>query len=92
MLVESGLITEERLKQALIDQKKAGLKLGQFLTRLGIVSEQQIIEMLSKQLKIAKYHPDISVGHRLTRFISYEVAQKYQLRASEKEDSDHCDG
>lgn len=80
MLVESGLITEERLKQALIDQKKAGLKLGQFLTRLGIVSEQQIIEMLSKQLKIAKYHPDAyPLDIELTRFISYEVAQKYQL-------------
>jgi len=40
MLIEAGLLTEEKLKQALVDQKKAGLKLGQYLTRQGIVNEQ----------------------------------------------------
>ncbi|MEE9912498.1 MAG: Flp pilus assembly complex ATPase component TadA [Deltaproteobacteria bacterium] len=80
MLVENGLISEDRLKQALIDQKKAGLKLGQFLTRLGIVSEQQIIDMLSQQLKIAKYHPDhYPLDIELIRFIPIEVAQKCQI-------------
>jgi len=80
MLVENGLINEERLKQALIDQKKAGLKLGQFLTRLGIVSEHQIIDMLSQQLKISKYHPDLyPLDMELVRYIPIEVAQKYQL-------------
>jgi type IV pilus assembly protein PilB len=80
MLVENGLITEDRLKQALIDQKKAGLKLGQFLTRLGVVSEQQIIDMLSRQLKISKYHPDLyPLDIELVRYIPIEIAQKYQI-------------
>lgn len=80
MLVESNLIGEDRLKQALIDQKKAGLKLGQFLTRQGIVSEQQIIDLLSKQLKIAKYHPDsYPLDIDLIRLIPIEVAQKYSV-------------
>ena len=80
MLVENGLIDEDRLKQALIDQKKAGLKLGQFLTRQGIVSEQQIIDMLSQQLKIAKYHPDhYPLDIDLIRYVPIEVAQKYQV-------------
>lgn len=80
MLVEDGLITEDRLKQALIDQKKAGLKLGQFLTRMGTVSEQQIIDLLSRQLKIAKYHPDqYPLDIDLTRYIAIEIAQKYQI-------------
>jgi len=80
MLVENNLIGEDRLKQALIDQKKAGLKLGQFLTRQGIVSEQQIIDMLSQQLKIAKYHPDnYPLAVELASFIPIEVAQKYQV-------------
>lgn len=57
MLVENRLITEDRLKQALIEQKKAGLKLGQYLTRLGIVSEPQIIDLLSFQLKMANIIP-----------------------------------
>ena len=80
MLVENGLITEDRLKQVLIDQKKAGLKLGQFLTRLGIVNEQQIIDMLSRQLKIAKYLPDqYPLDIELIQYIPIEVAQKYQI-------------
>lgn len=80
MLVENGLITEDRLKQVLIDQKKAGLKLGQFLTRLGIVNEQQIMDMLSRQLKIARYHPDqYPIDIELIRYIPIEAAQKYQI-------------
>src|SRR5512145_2818910 len=80
MLVEDGLITEDRLKQALIDQKKAGLKLGQFLTRLGTVSEQQIIDMLSRPLKIAKYHPDhYPLDIHLVHYISIEIEQKSQI-------------
>jgi type IV pilus assembly protein PilB len=80
MLVENNLITEDRLKQALNDQKKAGLKLGQFLTRQGIVSEQQIIDLLSQQLKLAKYHPDsYPLDIELTRYIPIEIAQKYQV-------------
>jgi type IV pilus assembly protein PilB len=39
MLVENGLLTEEQLTKSLVDQKKAGLKLGQYLTRQGIVNE-----------------------------------------------------
>lgn len=85
MLIENGLITEDRLKQALIDQKKAGLKLGQFLTRQGIVNEQHIIDMLSRQLKIAKYHPDHYPLHiELIRIIPIEVAQKYQIAPLQK--------
>ncbi|MDP2854092.1 MAG: GspE/PulE family protein [Smithellaceae bacterium] len=80
MLVENGLITEDLLQQALIDQRKAGLKLGQYLTRQGIVNEQQIIDMLSQQLKIAKYHPDdYPLDIELIRYIPIEIAQKYQI-------------
>ena len=59
MLIENGLITEDRLKQALIDQKKAGLKLGQFLTRQGIVNEQHIIDMLSGNSRLPNIIPII---------------------------------
>jgi type IV pilus assembly protein PilB len=80
MLVENGLITEEKLQQALIEQKKAGLKLGQYLTRQSIVNEQQIIDLLSRQLQIPKYHPEnypLDIG--LVRLIPIETAQKYQI-------------
>ena len=85
MLVESGLLTETRLQQALIEQKKAGLKLGQFLTREGIVNEQQIIDMISQQLKIQKYRPDdFPLDVDLVRLIPFDVAQKFQIAPLKK--------
>ena len=80
MLVESKIISEEKLQQALIEQKKSGLKLGQYLTRQSIVNEQQIIDVLSQQLKIEKYHPEnFPLDIALMRLIPIEIAQKYQI-------------
>ncbi len=85
MLVEGELLTEEKLKQALIDQKKAGLKLGQYLTRQGIVNEQQIIDLLSQQLNIQKYHPDnFPLDVSLVHYIPIEIAQKSQVAPLKK--------
>ena len=80
MLVENGLMTEEQLTKSLVEQKKAGLKLGQYVTRQGIVNEQSIIDLLSRQLKIQRYHPDnYPLDVDLVRNIPIDVAQKYQL-------------
>ena len=85
MLIDSGFLTEEKLKEALLEQKKAGLKLGQFLTRLGIVNEQQIIDLLSRQLNLQQYHPDdYPLDMDLIRLIPIEVAQKYQIAPLKK--------
>jgi type IV pilus assembly protein PilB len=65
MLVESRLLTEEQLKHALAEHRKAGLKLGQYISR---------------QLKIAKYHPDnYPIDVSLARLIPIETAQKFQV-------------
>jgi type IV pilus assembly protein PilB len=58
MLVEAGLLTTEQLKKALLEHKKAGAKLGEYLVREGIVRETQIAEVISRQLNIEQYHPD----------------------------------
>ena len=80
LLIESKLLTEEQLKQALAEQKKAGLKLGQYIIRKGLLNENQIVDMLSKQLKIEKYHPDkYALDMDLARLIPFETAQKMQV-------------
>ncbi len=79
MLVEAGLMTDEQLKQAVIDHKRNNMKLGQFLVREGIVGGSQIADLISRQLKIEKYHPDnypIDMG--LIDTLPLEMAQKYQ--------------
>ncbi len=85
MLLENRIITEEKLQQALIEQKKAGLKLGQYLVRQSVVNEQQIIDLLSRQLRIQKYHPDnFPLDMSLIRQIPIETAQKYQIAPLKK--------
>jgi type IV pilus assembly protein PilB len=85
MLVENDLLTQEQLTKSLADQKKAGLKLGQYLTRQGIVNEQAVIDLLSKQLKIKRYHPDdFPLDIDLIRTIPIDVAQKYQIAPLKK--------
>ncbi len=80
MLVESKLLTEEQLKQALAEQKKAGLRLGQYLNRQGIVSDNMIVDVLSKQLKIEKYRPDLyPIDMSLSQMIPFETAQKFMI-------------
>jgi len=80
MLVEGGLLSEEKLKKALLDQKQAGLKLGQFLVREGIVSESQIVTLLSRQLNLEIYQPKkYPIDMELARFIPLDLAQKSQL-------------
>ena len=85
MLVEAGLLSEEKLKKALVEQRKEGLKLGQYLARSGIVNEQEIIDLLSRQLGIQKYHPDnFPLDVSLVNFIPIETAQKYQAAPLKK--------
>jgi type IV pilus assembly protein PilB len=80
MLVDNGLLTEHQLNQAVAGQKKSRLKLGQFLIREGLVSESQVVDLVSRQLRIAKYHPEgfpLEIG--LAALIAADAAQKYQL-------------
>ena len=85
MLVESNLLTNEQLKEALVKRKgtdvnSVPLKLGQYLSREGIVSENQIVDMLSRQLKIARYHPDLyPINVDLGRLLPTEIAQKFKV-------------
>ncbi len=80
MLIDAGLISDDQLKLALAGQKKAGLKLGQYLIRQGIVTEEEIIDQISIQLKIDKYDAEKYPGDStLAQLIPFEIAQKYQL-------------
>jgi len=52
LLVESGLITQAQLQEALKTQKISGERLGRVLSMLGFVTEQDIINVLEFQLGI----------------------------------------
>lgn len=52
LLIEHNLISQAQLEQALAEQKSSGQKLGRVLIDSGYVTEDQILEALSQQLKI----------------------------------------
>ena len=80
MLVEDGLLTEEQLKQAIVDHRRTKLKLGQFLVREGLVSGPQIVQAISRQMNIKRYRPDLyPIDINLSKVIPLEMAQKYQV-------------
>lgn len=51
-LIQEGLINEEQLQQALALQKKSGKRLGAVLVEMHLVTEHDIVQILSKQLRI----------------------------------------
>lgn len=52
LLIQHKLISQAQLEQALVDQKKSGQKLGKVLIEEGYLTEDQMLEALSEQLKI----------------------------------------
>jgi len=79
LLIESGLLTTEKLKDALEAQKSKGKRLGELLIDMKIISEEEMAFALAMQLKIPFI--DLSEEHALkdeiTDMIPEEVCMKF---------------
>jgi len=54
ILVEAGVITRENLKEALKEQAETKNKLGEILIANGVVTERQIVDFLSRHLRVRR--------------------------------------
>ncbi len=61
LLLENRLINVMQLRRALEEQRKSGDKLGSVLTRLGYLSEEDLVAMLGRQLKVQSCKIDLRV-------------------------------
>lgn len=85
ILVEGSLITEKQLYKALPIQKKSNLKLGQFLVQQGVVSEAQVVDMISSQLNIEQYSAvKYPLDTELANVLPADMAFKYQAAPLKK--------
>src|SRR5437763_7154581 len=80
LLLKEKRITPEQLQQALNYQKANGGKLGFNLVKLGLVKDEEITSLLSKQYGV----PSISLGQfeidpTVIKLIPADTAQKYQI-------------
>ncbi|MCR2820552.1 GspE/PulE family protein [Lederbergia panacisoli] len=85
LLIESGIITDNQLKEALMEQK-GNQRLGDTLVQKGYITEQQLIEVLEFQLGI----PHISLYRypfdtKLFSIISRDVAKRNLIIPLKKE-------
>ena len=80
MLVREGLLTEEQLQSALQEKKHTGMKLGQFLVYRNICREDNIVDMLSRQLRIERYTPaGYPVDLSLTQLVDADTAKSRNI-------------
>lgn len=80
ILIDCNLISDEQLKQALVFQREKNLKLGEALSEMGMVTEDDIIWALGNQLNISFIHlnPDI-VDNEVIKMVTPEFARDHKL-------------
>lgn len=79
LLVDSNVISEEQLQQALSEQGRNKQKLGDLLISQGTITEQQLIEVLEFQLGIP--HVTLfkfNIEKAITQIIPESMAKRYQ--------------
>ena len=81
LLIANGLITAKQLEHALATQKSFGGKLGTNLVELGFVSDKDLAQFLSKQLKLPAAKPaDFErIPQNVLDLIPVELASTYKV-------------
>src|SRR5262249_44689020 len=80
ILVETKVISEEQLRQALQEQQKAGLRLGDALLKLGFVNERQIKQALCKQFGVTYVDLDgVTIDRSLVPLVAKSFAQHHRV-------------
>ena len=80
LLVNSGVLTNEQLQQALDNPARQGKKLGEFLVDEGIVSEDDLAKALSKQLDLDMIDlQSINVDKEVLNLVPVNVLKKNKI-------------
>src|SRR5258705_5944517 len=80
ILVRENLITAQQLREALDYQREHGGRLGFNLVKLGLVSDDMITAVLSRQYGIPSVSLELfHIDEPVLRLIPQEVAQKYSV-------------
>ena len=93
LLVQAEAITADQLQQALKYQQESGGKLGSTLINLGFITEQSLLDSLSRQLKIP--FADLSnfnIDPEIVKKIPERIARRFRVVALEKQDDKYVVG
>jgi type IV pilus assembly protein PilB len=80
ILVRENLISPQHLREALDYQREHGGRLGYNLVKLGLVSDDMITAVLSRQYGIPSVNLELfQIDEQVLQLIPQEVAQKYSV-------------
>jgi type IV pilus assembly protein PilB len=80
ILVRENLVTPQQLREALDYQRTSGGRLGSNLVKLGILSDDVITAVLSRQYGVPSINIDLfQIDAEVVKLISQEVALKYTV-------------
>ncbi len=80
ILVRENLVTPQQLREALDYQRTSGGRLGSNLVKLGILSDDVITSVLSRQYGVPSINIDLfQIDEEVVKLISQEVALKYTV-------------
>jgi Type II secretion system (T2SS), protein E, N-terminal domain len=80
MLLEAGVISDDGLRHALAEQKRWGRSLGQTVVELKLVSESELVHVLSQQLGVPVVEIDlIDVPFAVLELVPAAFAQQHDL-------------
>lgn len=85
ILIEARKITESELQKALAEQKKYGEKLGKIIVKMGLLSENEIVQTISKQLNIPIARLDkMDIPREIIRLMPEDVCKTYMVLPVER--------
>lgn len=80
LLVSKELITEDQLTQAIDAQKKDGGRIGSNLIKIGVLTEEDLVQFLSQQYGVPSVNlATMEIDSSMIKFIPFDVAHKYQI-------------
>lgn len=80
LLVRENLITPEQLKKALEESKNAGGRLGESLSKLGILDETELADFLSKHYKVPSINlEEFEIDPEIIKLVSAEICEKHTI-------------
>src|SRR5205085_11574217 len=86
ILLREGLITQDQLKKALLEQKNTGMRLGYTLVKLGFVQETEITKMLARQYRMPAVDlARFEVDPKIVKMIPADIALKHLVLPLKRE-------
>jgi type IV pilus assembly protein PilB len=78
-IIGEGLVSPEQFAQAFAEQKKTGERLAAVVVRLGLLTEEQIVDAQSQHYRVPSVTFPESVPADVLRLVPAAIARKYEV-------------